>query len=63
MAVFYKYEYMEITKNIHPWHVASRIYALWLSNPLERQEWGGGSGSSQSWQCQDFESFVTAIFP
>ena len=19
MAVFYKYEYMEITKNIHPW--------------------------------------------
>ena len=37
-------------------NVASRIYALLSSNPPECQDWGKG-GSSQSWQCQDFESF------
>ena len=40
--------------------VASHIYALLSSNPPECHVWGkrggGGVGSSQSWQCQDFES-------
>ena len=32
------------------------IYALLSSNPPECQDWGkGGGGSSQSWQCQDFQ--------
>ena len=45
MAVFYQYEYIDITKNIHPCLPYSITIACW-------QYWGSGRGGASSYLFQ-----------